>query len=354
MNPTGRPLRFLGLVVGGWIALRVGAVTIPLLWQTAPAPIGKAAVASTGRPSTPVASPEAATAGSSVSQADPVRPAAPHVKSVWVMPQSVQPSLGQLKPALPASGPAPSPFIALADNRPPPSPAEPALPAPTVVPPSAPGLAGPSHWSLAGWLLWRRDGGASLAQAPLLGGSQGGVRLDYHLWQAGDRSFSLYSRVTRALDRPFAEEGAFGLALRPVKGLPVSVLVERRQRLGAGGRSGFALMAAGGIDPKAILPRVEVEGYAQAGVVGLPGSDGFADGRLSVDYRLAPKPDLALGVAVSGAAQTGVSRLDIGPELRLRLPVAGGHMRLSAEWRQRVAGSARPASGPAVALVADF
>jgi hypothetical protein len=44
----------------------------------------------------------------------------------------------------------------------------------------------------------------------------------------------------------------------------------------------------------------------------------------------------------------------MGPEVRLRLPVAGGHMRLSAEWRQRVAGNARPASGPTIALVADF
>jgi hypothetical protein len=116
-------------------------------------------------------------------------------------------------------------------------------------------------------------------------------------------------------------------------------------------------MAAGGIGPKAVAPRLEVEGYAQAGLVALPGSDSFADGRLSLDYRLtrkAAQPDLAVGVAVSGASQTGASRLDVGPEVRLRLPVAGGHVRLSAEWRQRVAGQARPASGPTIALVADF
>ncbi|HZV57917.1 MAG TPA: hypothetical protein VFF89_09600, partial [Sphingobium sp.] len=75
-----------------------------------------------------------------------------------------------------------------------------------------------SPWSLSAWMLWRPDGGASLAQAPLLGGSQGGVRLDYRLWRAGTRSLALYGRVTRALERPFAEEAALGLALRPVEG----------------------------------------------------------------------------------------------------------------------------------------
>jgi hypothetical protein len=236
-----------------------------------------------------------------------------------------------------------------------------AAPAPAAFEPFAPRAETPSAsrqspWTLTGWLLWRRDASATLAQAPLLGGSQGGLRLDYRLWSAGDRSLSLYGRVTRALDWPHAEEGAIGLSLRPVAGLPVALLAERRQKLGTGGRSGFAVLAAGGVGPVPVRPRLEIEGYAEGGVVGLPGSDPFGDGRLSLGYRLTGKaqPDVALGVAVSGAAQTGVSRLDVGPELRLRLPVAGGHMRLSAEWRERIAGRARPESGPAVALVADF
>ncbi|MBO9581023.1 MAG: hypothetical protein J7498_09040 [Sphingobium sp.] len=214
-----------------------------------------------------------------------------------------------------------------------------------------------SPWSLTAWALWRRDGTTGLAQAPLLGGSQAGLRLDYRLWGAGSRSFGFYGRVTRALERPFAEEAALGISFRPLEGVPVVLLAERRQRLGDGGRSGFAFMAAGGVGPKDIAPRLAVEGYAQAGVVVAPGSDGFADGRLSIDYRLtrpASQPDLAIGIVASGGAQTGVSRLDIGPEVRLRLPAAGGHVRLSAEWRQRIAGRARPASGPAVTLVADF
>lgn len=191
----------------------------------------------------------------------------------------------------------------------------------------------------------------------MLGGSQGGVRIDYRLWNAGARSLSLYGRITRALEQPHAEEAALGVSLRPVEGLPVALLAERRQRLGTGGRSAFTFMAAGGIGPKDIAPRLEIEGYAQAGIVVLPGSDAFADGRLSLAYRMTPRssgPNLAVGVAVSGGAQTGASRLDIGPEVRLRLPVGRGHLRLSAEWRERIVGAARPSSGPAAALVADF
>jgi hypothetical protein len=223
--------------------------------------------------------------------------------------------------------------------------------------PDAPRAQHVSPWSLTAWALWRRDGGTGLAQAPLLGGSQAGLRLDYRLWSAGDRSFGVYGRVTRSLERPYAEEAALGVSFRPVEGVPVVLLAERRQRLGAGGRSGFAFMAAGGIGPKDIAPRLVVEGYGQAGVVIAPGSDGFADGRISLDYRLTRKtsqPDLAVGIVASGGAQTGASRFDIGPEVRLRLPVASGHVRLSAEWRERIAGRARPASGPAVTLVADF
>jgi hypothetical protein len=134
-------------------------------------------------------------------------------------------------------------------------------------------------------------------------------------------------------------------------------MAERRQRLGPGGRSGFALLAAGGIGPLAIAGPLSAEGYAQGGVAGLPGADGFADGRLSLDYRLTRperQPDLAIGMVLSGSVQPGAARLDLGPGVRLRLPVTGGNLRLSAEWRARVAGAARPAHGPAITLVADF
>jgi len=212
------------------------------------------------------------------------------------------------------------------------------------------------RWSATAWMLWRPDVAGSLAQAPLLGGSQVGARIDYRLVDADLGRIGLYGRVSRALTGAPSEEAALGVAFRPGQA-PVSVLAERRQRLGRGGRSGFALLVAGGINPREVAPRLIAEGYAQAGIVGLPGLDGFADGKASLGYRLSPgrSPSrLTLGASLSGGVQPGASRLDIGPELGLRLPTGVTALRLSLEWRERVLGDARPARGPAITLVSGF
>lgn len=360
MSQTGKPLRFLGAVIGGWIVLRLGAVAMPLLWEANEAV--EIASADEATPEKPMLAPVlpgiAAAQIGSIETPVLSRSRPPRRLTQWAR-SPLQVPLASFPPVVAEDVPPTQAFIAASPTQIPPVSALPGPQSEAAAQPltSVPQVPRVSRWSLTGWMLWRRETGGSLAQAPLLGGSQAGVRLDYRLWSARTRSLSLYGRVTRAFERPYAEEAALGISLRPVQGLPISLLAERRQRLGTGGRNGFAFMAAGGMGPKAIAPRLEVEGYAQGGIVGLPGSDGFADGRISLDYRLtrkAAQPDLAIGIAVSGAAQTGASRLDIGPEVRLRLPVAGGHMRLSAEWRQRVAGQARPASGPTIALVADF
>ncbi len=363
----GRPLRFLGWVLGGWVALRLGMAVPPMLQPAAEA----------ARPGVVRAQPLRPGIAWNGEQA--LAPTPADLDAFWKVPagrsapvalwsDGKEMLLRSLAPggdrdlsrsARPVAqepadeGPAPDKPLSAARDAFPPS-GEGGFAAPAVT--AAAGAPG-SPWALSAWALWRPDAGASLAQAPLLGGSQGGVRLDYRLWRAGTRSLALYGRVTRALERPFAEQAALGLALRPAEGVPMTLHAERRQRLGAGGRSGFTLFAAGGIGPRPIAPAIDLEGYVQAGVVGLPGAAGFADGRMALGYRLTPRAqaaDLAVGIAVSGGAQPGAARLDIGPELRLRLPVAGGHLRLSAEWRQRIGGAARPASGPALALVADF
>jgi hypothetical protein len=61
-----------------------------------------------------------------------------------------------------------------------------------------------------------------------------------------------------------------------------------------------------------------------------------------------------LGASLSGGAQPQVERLDIGPEIQIRLPIKPIGARLSLEWRERIAGRAAPASGLAVTLGADF
>ena len=364
MNKAGKPLRFLGAVLGGWVALRLGAVALLPLWE-----MEEPLVASSDQPSRQLLTPRAA--GSPFGSGSQGEPGARGVPAYRPQPPLSPPASAQIVPSavqagglLPPRTAAPPPDLALSGSTEPPSSHAPlassasaSLAPATRTDSPASSAVHSSPWSFTAWALWRRDGASGLAQAPLLGGSQGGVRLDYRIWTAGSRSISLYGRVTRALERPTAEQVALGISLRPVEAVPISLLIERRQKLGRGSGSGFAFMAAGGIGPKEISRRVELEGYAQGGVVTLPGSTGFADGRFSLAYRLTRResgPGLAIGVALSGSTQTGVSRLDVGPEVRLRLPVAKGRLRLSAEWRERIAGAARPSSGPALGLVADF
>ena len=113
------------------------------------------------------------------------------------------------------------------------------------------------------------------------------------------------------------------------------------------------MLAVGGIGPARIAPSLEVEAYAQGGMVGFRSRDLFADGKISLLSPLGNSP-VRLGASLSGGAQPQVERLDIGPELQIRLPLKPVGARLSIEWRERIAGGAAPTSGPALTLGADF
>lgn len=215
-----------------------------------------------------------------------------------------------------------------------------------VSPPSVPSR----RWSGSAWLLLRRDGGASLAPAGTLGGSQAGVRLLYRLNGDARRPFALSGRLYVPLRRAAGAEAAVGLDWRPNARIPVHILLERRQRLGREGRSAFAITAYGG--GSATLGRGwRLDGYVQAGMVGARSRDVFVDGAARVSRRFGP---VEAGGALWVAAQPGASRLDTGPHLTLPIRDGGLALRLSAEYRFRIAGDARPSSGPALTLGVDF
>jgi hypothetical protein len=44
----------------------------------------------------------------------------------------------------------------------------------------------------------------------------------------------------------------------------------------------------------------------------------------------------------------------VGPRLSIRLPGAARNLRVTADWRVRVAGDAAPGSGPALTIGGDF
>jgi hypothetical protein len=355
---AGRPLRFLALVIGAWTTLRTLFIIAP--WAAPPgiAPL-PALVASAERITLPVPSPRRAV---SASAAAPDR-SAPAARSPSPSPSPSPATVAraastatvlwgdaQLDALLRLNLRFARPRMAADVGR--------GFDGALATPGPATQAAG-KPWSASAWLLWRPDGapGAGTTPGGTLGGSQTGVRIDYRLADQGPRP-TLYARASAALSSTPAGEAAVGVAVTPARRLPVSVAVERRVALSRGGRDAFAGYVAGGVYDRPVGLGLVADGYAQAGVVGLRQRDAFVDGRLSLLRPAwgADRPGLRgdIGASLSGGAQPGAARLDIGPALRLSLPVAGQTWRLSSEWRERIAGDARPRSGLAVTLAAGF
>lgn len=199
---------------------------------------------------------------------------------------------------------------------------------------------------LSAWALLRdRNGAPSLASGGTLGGSQAGVRLTYAVTPSLAASF----RTTNAVGQRGVELAA-GIRYRPLHSLPLWVTAERRQAVGGdGGRSAFALFAEGGVYQLAMPWKFELDGYAQAGVVGARSRDLFADGGFTLTRPVYSR--YSAGFGMWGGVQPGFHRLDAGPRVSMKVR---SNMRVHVDWRQRLSGRAEPGSGPAVTLAADF
>jgi hypothetical protein len=210
------------------------------------------------------------------------------------------------------------------------------------------------RWSSAAWAFVRQGDAQSLAAGGTLGGSQLGARFAYRINGNPQRPLALNLRLSSPLRSRKGAEAALGLEWKPVAAVPVRLLAERRQALGDEGRSAFALLAYGGVSDLKALGPLRVSAYAQAGVVGVRSRDLFADGAAVIALPLDEGGRMSLGAGAWAAAQPGVSRLDVGPSVRLRLPVQGRSVSVSADWRIRAAGDAAPGSGPALTVATDF
>jgi hypothetical protein len=211
--------------------------------------------------------------------------------------------------------------------------------------------AGAGRWAFYGWTFLRDGGGPDLAAGGTLGGAQAGLRATYRLNRDAARPLSLSARLSSPLSTARGAEAAVGIDWRPSRRWPLHLLAERRQRLGREGRSAFGVTLYGGVSD-APLGRLRVDAYAQAGIVGARSRDLFADGSARLSLPLGDR--LKVGGGAWAAAQPGVERVDIGPQASLRLPLAGRSVTLAADWRLRVAGGARPGSGPTLTLATDF
>ena len=221
----------------------------------------------------------------------------------------------------------------------------------TVAPPAPPLGAGLDRLQLTSWALLRSQqtgiaGSRSLASGGQLGASQAGARLIYNF----NRQLALTARLSSEVGRRGGEAAA-GVRVRPLMALPVWLTAERRQRIGrfGGGRSDFALFAEGGLYQQPLPWRLSLDSYLQGGFVGIKSRDLFVDGAMTVTrpvYR-----NFSFGFGIWGGAQPGLSRLDGGPRLTMQVR---RNLKVHADWRQKLAGNARPGSGPSLTLSGDF
>jgi hypothetical protein len=330
--PAGRPLRFLLAVTGGWTAMRVVMLWPGELPAIAAATLASPADAAPARAITPERARDCLASTSGFIAAPPAH---------WPATLMQQPA------AIPASAPS---HAALA------SPPQSAIPShaqasfeagvPVTPPPHR-----ASRWSGSAWLVARSGSGAGSGfTGPQLGGSQAGVRIAYAL---GPR-LAIAARVASPLGAG-QRDAAIGLEWRPTR-LPIRLVAEQRFTLGAG-RGGPTVGVIGGFGPLPVSHGLRAEGYGQAGYIARgSGGEGFADGAVRLSHPLGTLAHITfdLGASTWGAAQKGAARLDVGPSLGAIVRPGHQPVRLSLEWRQRVAGNATPASGPALSLGMDF
>ena len=200
---------------------------------------------------------------------------------------------------------------------------------------------------LSVWAMMRsRPGPQGLGTTGSLGGSQAGARL---LWRFDPR---LAASLRTSAPIGTARRGgdvALGVRYQPFASIPVAITAERRQGFGVmGGPDGFALFAEGGLYGRRIAG-FTLDSYLQAGAIAGKQRAAFVDGSLALTRPL--WRNFSGGVGVWGAAQPGLTRLDVGPRLSLKV---GRSMRVHMDYRAKVLGNAAPGSGGAVTIAGDF
>jgi len=339
----GRPLRFLAGLTGGWVTVRIG-----LLWH-AGMPLPDAIRAVLPVPTRAIAAatpPLAASAAVTPATAPPIAVA---TRAVVPPPAGLSPAPDSIRVQMALI--AMTRFGAPVDGA---APATPTAAIAQAVPVAGGGtaLGGTSvagRLSVSSWMIARGGTGAAAALAPQLGGTQGGIRVDYALAHG--------IAATARMAAPAAGAGrelSLGVAWRP-RGVPLRVVAEQRLALD-GGRGGPALGISGGVAAVQLPASFSLEGYAQAGAILRGGIDHYVDGSARATRVVGDVGGITLdaGAGAWGGAQRGVTRLDLGPSIGAAVPVAGRRLRVAVDWRQRVAGHARPGSGPSLTLGTDF
>lgn len=221
------------------------------------------------------------------------------------------------------------------------------------------------RWTADGWVYVR--GGAStngpvggtVASYAGYGGSQAGAVLRYALGR-GKHDPTAFLRMSGSLGSGMGSyrETAAGISVRPLPSFPVSVMAELRSQQSAAGLTlRPAATVVTHIAPQKLPNEFQAELYGQAGYVAGKGATAFYDGQAVVDRPMGvvgKSGSLRAGAGVWAGGQAGASRVDLGPTASARLPAGRANVRLSVDWRFRVAGNAQPGSGLAATVAAGF
>lgn len=375
-NPTyrGQPVVALVLVLGGWVAMRA------MMWDAvALAPDGLPQFASfTREDAEPSVRPMPAPAPPERARYPGDRPAPRRLLEQAGRNETARSPVWQTRP-LPASVPDPAPpagvsvqataahqlmWMAAVSQIP--------LPVAALLPRSPPAPAAfypvgrepaqrTRRWSGDAWLLLREGSQAALSgttSPATYGASQAGAVIRYRLAPASDHRPAAYLRATAALGGMRDRQAAAGISARPFARVPIVAAAEvRLTDQGGGNRARPAIMAVTELPQFPLPAGFRGEAYAQAGWVGGRNATAFADGQMRAERAVAKigRGELRAGGGVWGGAQKGAARLDIGPSATLGVAVSdNAAARVAVDWRLRVAGDARPGSGPALTLSAGF
>jgi len=231
-------------------------------------------------------------------------------------------------------------------------------------PPGKAPLKDDPRWTFDRWLLLRAGSGDA-AQAPgaaSYGASQAGAIARFRLGKGDVQESYGYLRTSLAINAPGKDkEIALGFGIRPARRLPLRVLAEAR--LFDSSRNAMQMRPVVTVItelPWQNLPAgFRAEAYGQAGYAGGKASTAFFDAQALVDRSVGKvigvKRDVRIGAGLWAGGQQGAVRLDVGP--RLSFPLDLGEevpSRIALDWRLRVAGNARPPSGPALTIASSF
>jgi hypothetical protein len=196
--------------------------------------------------------------------------------------------------------------------------------------------------------FWR-NGPAPLGFAQY-GGGQSGIIATYKL----DARASLLARTTIGHTDIRNREAAVGIRWSPKADIPFSITVERRFR-NNGSDASAAYIASGQSAIKLPLG-FALDTFGQAGVITGKETQYFFDGQARAERALLSSGPLQVrvGGGIWTGGQKGIARVDIGPTVGTEIVVQDIRIRVNADWRFRIAGDARPGSGPALTLSTSF